>query len=172
MSHFPVFPFICFLFCALALSLSSGCGGPERPAGLPPLFPVSLTVTQEGTPLADATIALRCAENSMTWTIGGRTGDNGVVVLWTHGRFRGAPAGTFKVTISKMINEGESEMLAALDRGDSAAAARIEVNSVSYVQEEYESFETTPVEIEITRRDRMINVDAGPAVRISRPYMR
>jgi len=171
MNHFPVFPVVGVLLCALALPLSSGCGGDQRPDGLPPLFPVSLTVLQEGNPLPDAMIIVRCAEESMTWTIGGRTNDRGVVDLFTHGRFRGAPEGTFKVMVSKIVNEGEEEFLAALERGDPAAAT-MPVNSFSHVEAEFGAFETTPIEIEITRRSRAIEIDAGPVVRINRPYMR
>lgn len=148
-----------------------GCG-PKLPDGFPRLYPVTLKVAQEGTPLADAVIALRASDNSMAWACGGTTDAQGMVVLWTHGKYEGAPAGKFKVMVSKFVNEGEKEMLEAADKGDFATANKIPVNSFTFVKPEYEEFEKTPIEIEITNKSRMIEVDAGPAVKEKRPYMR
>ena len=160
----------CLLFVFVALM--PGCGDSERPAGFPKLYPVSLKVTQEGTPLAKALVSLKMSDGSMVWSTGGVTNEQGIVVLWTHGKFRGAPEGKFKVIITKIINEGEEEMLAAADREDYMAAAKIPVNSYSCVKDEYESFEKTPLEIEITKKSRKIDIDAGTAVKIKREYMR
>ena len=171
MNSFIRFTAVCCAFFVLGFVLP-GCGGDERPPGFPKLYPVSLQVLQEGAPLADAAVSLRISDNSMTWSIGGRTDEQGIAVLWTHGRFRGAPEGAFKVSLEKVVNEGEDEMLEALNREDLAAAARIRVESNSFVKEEYNSFGTTPIEIEITPRSRMIEIDAGPAVKIRREYLR
>jgi hypothetical protein len=177
MNRFVTFPIVCPLFSLLALTLC-GCGGDQRPPGFPKLYPVSIKVIQEGSPLADASVSLRISDASMTWSIGGRTDERGIAILSTHGRFRGAPEGKFKVTVEKIINEGEAEMLAAMSGVDAAderayAAARRghQVNSFSYVNEEYNSFNTTPIEIEINRKSREIEIDAGPAVKIRREYM-
>ena len=171
MNNLTKFQSGCCLLFAFVLLLS-GCGGDARPPGFPKLYPVSLNVAQEGVPLADAAISLRISDNSMTWSIGGRTDEQGVVVLWTHGKFRGAPAGTFKVTVDKVVNEGEKEMLEAADREDVVAVNRIQVNSYSFVKDEYTAVETTPIEIEITQKTKVLGIDAGPAVKIKRPYMR
>ena len=162
---------ICCLFFVFA-AIMSGCGDAERPEGFPKLYPVSLKVTQESTPLAKASVSLKTSDGSMVWSTGGVTDEKGFVVLWTHGKFRGAPEGKFKVLITKIVNEGEEEMLAAANREDYAAAAKIPVNSYSCVKEEYESFEKTPLEIEITKKSRVIDIDAGPTVKIKREYMR
>jgi len=170
MNHSRFFTVYCLLI-TIILSLS-GCGGPAKPAGFPPLYPVSLKVMQEGQPLVDAAVSLRIADNSMTWSIGGRTDEQGIAVLWTHGKFRGAPAGTFKVAVEKVVNEGEKEMLEAADRGDTATAAKIPVNSYAFVKDEYTSIEKTPIEIEITKKSKMIEVDAGSIVKIKRKYLK
>ena len=166
--------FVIFLLSAVCClpSLFLGCGGDVRPPGFPKLYPVSLKVMQEGQPLADAAVSLRIADGSMTWSIGGRTNEQGVAELWTHGKFRGAPEGTFKVAVNKVVNEGEDEMNEAANRGDMAAASRIQVNSYSFVKEEYSSVSTTPIEVEITRQSRVIDVDAGAAVKLRREYLR
>ena len=171
MNCLPKFSPVCSLFFAFVMLLS-GCSGDKRPAGFPKLYPVSLKVMQEGTPLADASVSLRISDDSMTWSIGGRADEQGIVVLWTHGKFRGAPAGKFKVAVEKVFNEGEKEMIEAADRGDIAAANKIQVNSYAFVKDEYTAVKTTPIEIEITKKSKVIDIDAGPAVKIKRPYLR
>lgn len=151
--------------------LLSGCG-PQKPDGFPKLYPISIKVLQEGKPLDNASVSLRLVDESMVWSIGGKTDDKGVAVLWTHGKYQGAPEGKFKVSINKTFNEGEKEMLEAADRNDFAAAAKIPVKSYSFVKTEYNSLETTPVVIDITPKSRMIDVDAGPEVKTELPYMR
>jgi hypothetical protein len=171
MNDLTRFSAVCCLLFSFLLLLS-GCGGSNTPPGFPKLYPVSLKVTQEGQPLANATVNLRISDNSITWSVGGTTDEAGIALLWTHGKFRGAPAGIFKVAVEKVFNEGESEMLQALNRDDKVAAAKIQVNSFSYVKSEYNSVETTPIEIEITKKSKIIDVDAGPIVKIKRDYMR
>jgi len=160
------------VYLLMFIQLLSGCGGDKRPPGFPKLYPVSLKVMQEGQPLSEAAVSLSISDRSMTWSIGGVTDEQGIVVLWTHGKFRGAPAGMFKVAVNKLYNEGEKEMIEAGNREDFATAAKIQVNSFSYVKEEYNSVDTTPIEIEITSKSKMIDIDAGPAVKIKRAYMR
>ena len=171
MNRFNRLTIVCCLPFAFVV-LMSGCGDSERPEGFPKLYPVSLKVTQEGTPLTKASVSLKMSDGSAVWSTGGVTDEKGVVVLWTHGKFRGAPEGTFKVLITKIVNEGEEEMLAAANREDYAAAAKIPVNSYSCVKDEYEFFEKTPLEIEITQKTRGLDIDAGPVVKITREYMR
>ena len=171
MNHLTQHSVVPCLFCAFALFVA-GCGGSERPPGFPKLYPVSLKVAQEGQPLGGASVSLKISDNSMTWSIGGKTDEQGLAILWTHGKFRGAPIGTFKVAVEKIFNEGEAEMLEAANREDFAAANKIQVNSFSFVKDEYSSVSTTPIEIEITKNSKEIEIDAGPAVKIKREYMR
>ena len=111
------------------LLLAAGCTQ-QRPDGLPKLYPVSLRVVQEGKPLDGASLVLRTADaDALPWTIGGKTDDSGTLVLWTHGKYKGVPAGKFKVVVSKIVNEGEEEYLDALDRGDLASAKKIGIKS-------------------------------------------
>ena len=75
--------------------VASGCG-PKTPDGMPPLQPTTLTVTQEGSPVADATITLKSIDGSNNFTSGGTTGANGVATLVTHGQYKGVPVGKYK----------------------------------------------------------------------------
>lgn len=164
--YFSTFLILYVLFCL------AGCSGEPRPAGFPKLYPVTLKVSQEGTPLEGAFVQLQSNDPAMTWTTSGTTDANGAAVLWTYGKYKGAPAGTFKVTVMKDINEGEKEYTDALDRQDVAAAAKVKVRSFSYVEELYTSFSKTPIEIEITKSTRSLDIDAGKAVKIEKEYMK
>jgi hypothetical protein len=148
-----------------------GCSE-TKPDGFPKIYPVELLVTQEGQPLIDADISLFPVDDSMTWSVGGRSDQNGRVVLRTHGRYVGAPLGKFKVVLFKEIDEGKQEYLDALNRHDSAAAAKINVKIFSCVKPEYQSQATTPIEIDITKNSKVIDVDAGSAVKLQQEFLR
>lgn len=91
-----------FLVLTLFLCILSGCSRQERPDGLPTLYPCTITVTQGGQPLEGALVRLVPESGSSGWTIGGKTKENGTAKIITHTDFAGAPAGVFKVLISKV----------------------------------------------------------------------
>lgn len=78
-----------------------GCSGKKKPDNMPELYNVKVKATQGGAPLADASLNLISADGSTSYAVGGKTDSNGVASLTTHGDFKGAPAGTFKVGVVK-----------------------------------------------------------------------
>jgi hypothetical protein len=160
-----------FLLCLIAsLVLLSGCG-PNLPDGMPRLYPVVITVTQEGQPLANCSVSLRYTDPSLgTWAIGGRTDAQGNAQLFTNG-FPGAPEGTFKVVLVKHENIGLDARAEAEGRNDFAAARAIQVRLWSAIELRYNDPATTPLEVEITPSTRTLSVDAGPAVQIDLPLV-
>ena len=87
---------------ALAVFVTTGCGGQRLPDGMPRLYPVSVTVTQEGTPLANATVSLFPEDAALQqWAPMGTTDAAGTAELFVNGLYKGAPLGTFKVAVSK-----------------------------------------------------------------------
>ncbi|MDR1958459.1 MAG: DUF4198 domain-containing protein [Planctomycetaceae bacterium] len=69
------------LFCA-------GCGE-KTPEGMPALIKnASVTVIQDGKPLADAKVVLVPTNGSSRWTVGGQTDASGIAKLVTHGQYR------------------------------------------------------------------------------------
>jgi len=152
--------------CGAALMLAPlfvvlGCAEP-LPEGLPELHPVTLEFTQAGAPLAGASVQLVPVDTSNTWVSGGGTDSSGKVSVQTHGKYDGAPAGKYKVCVTKMETEGEA---GGLDPANPNAAASTQ-KVFTLVDPQYTVQNTTPLEIEITGSgDSFEPFDLGEAVR-------
>jgi len=87
------------LFC---VALIVGCG-PKRPEGMPKLVSCVLTFQYEdGEPVGEAMVTLVPEDASLQqWSISGSTNASGVVTIYTHADFAGAPAGKYKVVVRK-----------------------------------------------------------------------
>ena len=158
-----------FSLLAIALLGTAGCSKNQRPDGLPPTYPLTITVLQEGKPLEGATVSLVSSE--MTWVIGGVTDAEGKATMVTHGKFDGAPEGTFSVRVQKTIYEGREEYDAAMTSGDTAAAQRVDVKMFQLVEDVYTS-KDTPIKVEVKRDTKTLEVDAGPAVRLQKEFLK
>ncbi|MGL6196983.1 MAG: carboxypeptidase regulatory-like domain-containing protein [Thermoguttaceae bacterium] len=163
------YSYLCLLlvFCSVLI----GCGDP-KPPGFPKLFPVTIHVVQEGKPLENATVTLINLDDTMKWAVGGVTNSDGNAVLSTHGKFKGAPLGKFKVLVFKQVSEGEEEYNDAMNRNDYMEAQKIDVNVYAYVEDIYNLPTTTPIEIEVVKGSKLIEVDAGPAVEIRKEFLK
>ena len=101
---------IVLLSFMFVLAFQPGCGkDPNRPDDLPKLYPVSITVTQEGKPLEGATVTLHAKAETKYGTCLASTDASGVAVIRTYG-FKGVPLGQYSVTIEKRIVEGAKEI--------------------------------------------------------------
>ncbi|MDR1480015.1 MAG: carboxypeptidase-like regulatory domain-containing protein [Planctomycetaceae bacterium] len=137
-----------FLFVSVLLFVI-GCGDSPRPKDLPPLFLCTITVTQDGKPLSDAVVKLVTQENNTAkYTPVAMTGSDGKVIVSTYG-FSGAPAGKYKVVVSKNIEDdivyktnadGEQEI--------------VTYKTYRTVEKIFSNTETTPLEIEITPKNK------------------
>jgi len=139
---------------------------------MPRLYPASIEVTQEGIPLAEATVALIPVDPGLDrWGPAGITNASGVVVLQTNGLYTGAPLGTYKVVVSKTSIElhpnpelENAEMGSAdYEKYRQLDSARMEVN---YVEPQYSSMENTPLTIEVVAGQKAYSVDAGKQVQV------
>ncbi|MFG0263424.1 MAG: carboxypeptidase regulatory-like domain-containing protein [Novipirellula sp. JB048] len=151
---------------AAVLLTAVGCTSEEKPAGMPELQPVTLTIQQDGAPLPAASVQLiGTGSEASQWVSGGSTDDNGQVVVMTHGRYKGAPVGTYKVTVSKTLVEGST--MPSDDPGASSSA-----KSYHVVQAQYRDASSTPIEIEITSGGNTNEViDVGAAVKDPVPML-
>lgn len=137
-----------------------GCGRTPTPDDLPPLHPVTLTITQNGAPLAGANVLLFAVSGEDKWAPGGVTDSAGIVLPKSQGRYAGAPVGKYKVCVSKSEIE-------KLSPGDSDAGKR--AKAFKLVEDQYGNPETTPLEFEVVAGKNTATLDAGKAVRIALP---
>ena len=155
--------------CLLSFGFVWGCG-PKLPDGMPKLYPVTLKVTQEGTPLEGATVVL--AGGADVWTATGITDAQGLTILHTEGRYPGVPEGTFKVSVTKTISEGERPPSRPMP-GDEEALKRYreyQQSGKSFRQFhttplEYRSTETSPISAEIKKGVKNVAVNVESTVK-------
>ena len=146
-----------------ALLLQAGCGGNDgRPADMPRLNPVRITIIQDGKPLggADVTLTIKTPMNYGTAT--GLTDASGVAVLRTHG-FDGVPAGQYTVTVVKRVVEGATQTTNPIDGSTYETGGSI----YQTVDSQYTDTQTSTLSIEvIERRGATESFDVGTAVRV------
>jgi 5-hydroxyisourate hydrolase-like protein (transthyretin family) len=117
---------------------------------LPPLVPVRITITQDGTPLADAAVTLINNDTSLSrWVVGGRTDASGVCNVCTQGKYSGAPHGSFKV----LVRKEESEIV------------NDEQNFYDVVEEKYKTVLTTDLTLEVPNSGATQTFDVGKAIK-------
>jgi len=158
-----------FVALLLVVCVLSGCQE-KRPAGMPVLYPCEVTITQGGAPLGDADVNLMPEVGSSQWVISGHTDANGVTKIMTHGKYSGAPAGPFKVLVSKTLPvpskypepgpNGTSEewtQWSDLTRSEYRPPVR-------YVKPEYADVSQTPHSITISKGKNSATFDVGEAI--------
>ena len=92
--------FIAFLVAGF-LPCFLGCAKENRPDGMPELFPVTITILQDGAPLEGARVGTFPTDTALArWGGGGITDASGRVTMYSYGS-RGLIAGEHKVTVNK-----------------------------------------------------------------------
>lgn len=156
----------CLFLSLLLLAVFFGCKQEQRPEGLPDLYPFSVRIVQDGTPLPDANVTLITDDSKlMRWPCGGNTDANGVAKLNTYG-FDGAPAGKFRVTVSKSESTGgpqNSEEAVKLMQEGSA----VETQVFDLVDPIYKNQDQTPLTVEVSADPKggTAEFDVGAATR-------
>jgi len=161
----------------LATVLMTGCGE-KLPPGMPKLYPVIVTVTQEGTPLAGAIVQLIPEDPAhAAWGPGGMTDASGVAVLRTNGPYKGAPLGKYKVVVTKSEIESPPSPpprgpgVTREDVGRYQALLN-RLKAYNYVETQYGSATDTPLEVEITAKVKNYTFDAGKPIKVAIPRAR
>lgn len=127
----------------------AGCGGPARPGDLPTLHPCSITVSQDGVPLVNATVKLYSTDPDFKWAVIGQSDVRGKATLSTHAQFPGAPQGEYKVVVLKAeeVYKGNS------------------VDIFTLIDKQYTDPETTPLSITIGKGNNTQQFDLGRSLR-------
>ncbi|MDR3108076.1 MAG: carboxypeptidase-like regulatory domain-containing protein [Planctomycetaceae bacterium] len=153
--------FSSLIICSLFIVLS-GCGGSNsRPKDLPALTPVNLTITQDGQPLAEATIRFVSVDGGK-WNPVAFTDAAGHVEMKTYS-FIGVPAGKYKVLIEKEVKED------VVEEKNAVTGVMEEKSYTLYrvVDEKYADAKTTPHEIEVSGKGKKVEqtFDVGKAIK-------
>lgn len=94
------------VFVALfTLTIPVACSGPKKPNDLPKLYPCTVSINMNGTPLEGALVSL--VPEAGKWSASGTTGAAGSVELFTR-NFPGVPEGSYRVTVQKIQATGSS----------------------------------------------------------------
>ena len=170
-----------FVWTGLCVAvLCVGCG-PQLPSDLPKLYPTVVTVIQDGEPLSGATVTLINADPSGGWACVARTDTAGKATIMTNGMYKGAPEGTYKVTVSKQeVEQGDNPFADAPDPAVDqtayqewvmknedriAAAQRRQPVTYDLVDPKFSSPTQTTLELTITPGKNQHSLDVGKSNR-------
>jgi hypothetical protein len=137
------------LLSGLCLAVVVGCS--QKPADMPKLYNVTITVMMDGKPLEGALVSC-VPENdgdNGTWFAGGTTNGNGQVHPKTKGRYNGIPLGNFKVIVMKTVPA----------EGSTPEKARF----VRLVHPKFGDLATTPLTCTIEKTTRSVEFHVEPA---------
>ena len=151
----------------LVVTLLSGCGGPTRPADLPPLHSCILTMTQDGKPMGEATVSLESTDPAFKWTVFAQLDASGTGKVFTQGLFPGAPEGEYKVVVTKeevVSEQTGTTVVRQGEFGEETITPTIET-VFTLVEKEYTDAATTPLSITIGKKGNNQTLDCGKPVR-------
>ncbi|MDR1384520.1 MAG: carboxypeptidase-like regulatory domain-containing protein [Planctomycetaceae bacterium] len=161
-------PFILFFL----LFAFFGCGD-KLPPGMPKLYETVLTITQDGSPLANANVLVISEDYAVVpYSAGGQTDKSGKVRLLTEGRYKGLPAGKYIIAVSKI--EGPDVTLPTKVNTDEEIAEynkltdEIAKNSFMVVSEDFSDPAKSPLRLEVQRKTTA-TFDVSPKVKLKPP---
>ena len=154
--------------CAILAASAIGCG-PKTPDGMPDLQPTTITVIQDGAPLPEAVLNLQSVDTTSKWTCGGVTDEKGVATIVTHGQYKGAPIGKYKVSVSKVIGDGTPPPPTPIDAESARIYQEYIDSGATYeefdvVDKTFAIVETTTLEVEVVKGKNELSVDVGSAI--------
>lgn len=152
-------------FLLLALLSFSGCSNEQKPADLPTLHPVELTVIQDGKPLEGATVLLMPTGTSTRFSSSAVTDKSGVAAIKTDAKYPGAPEGKYKVCISKVVAPSAAHVDNSLSYEEQQSKiAESAKQTKSVVDSKFLKFGTTTFSIDVTSTGVKETLDVGAAV--------
>lgn len=148
------------IFAIVLLCLFIGCNEQKLPSDMPELIQCTVTVIQDGKPLPDATVVFQNTDVLTRFVVGGRTDAKGVAVIRTDARYDGAPAGNYKIGVSKI--EVSKIPLPARDAPDYAAKMKeIENDTFQCVDKKFVSPSDSGLTISVASPKAEAQLDVG-----------
>jgi len=136
-----------FNILTIALALSAGFAacfgcGQKLPPGMPPLNPCTITVNMEGKPVEKVMVRLVSADQ-LHWGCSGITDSSGKASLVTDGKYKGVPAGKYKVLLTRIDTE-QREYKGFIEESKLPPKKQTVIIDLKYEDED-----ETPYEVEI-----------------------
>ena len=127
---------------------------------------VTLTLTQDGTPLVGAVVSLA---GDSEFSVGGVTDAKGNVVVYTHGKHKGAPLGKYKVRVAKTESDPGPPSPKSFTGPEFEAWQKEYGNlpppkTYTLVEKQYTQAETTPLGLDVTGPTAQ-TLDVGKAIK-------
>ncbi|MDO5552773.1 MAG: carboxypeptidase regulatory-like domain-containing protein [Planctomycetia bacterium] len=136
MPIFAIVPVIAAILC-------TACSE-KLPDGMPKLYPVSVKITQDGAPLADASVSLVPNDPNLSrWPVAANTDASGTAKLYTYG-YPGCPEGSFKVTVTKTEATG-----GGTDGNPAISQSKTPTRIYWLVEKSFRTADTTPLSLEV-----------------------
>ena len=147
-----------WFFCPLLVMVflvASGCSGGYK--GGERLYPVTITVTKNGSPFEDATVVLVREGGTKIINAGGITDQNGIAKIKVDAQWDGVPEGKYKVAVGKSssvegdLSTEEYKKLGLLEKEAYDQKMAKKLSSVKLlVPEVIARTATTPLTIDVT----------------------
>ena len=137
------------LLGALTLILASGCGK-GVPKDYPALYPCTITIMQDGSPLSGASVLFKPTQYD-SMSASGITDEKGVAVMMVQATYEGVPAGNYKVMVVKQTRERNPAVSDEQIQGQNVS---MELRDKAYivthfVDPKYGDSTKTPLEIQV-----------------------
>ena len=144
--------FFCLTILLCLVTLVGCTPKAKKPPGMPDLYPLSIKVAyDDGTPVVDAMV--RLVDTSHSWVVGGTTDNQGNAIIRTQGEFPGAPAGNYKVVVSKVeLVYGQGDPPPITDR-------------FNLIEAKYTAIPTTDLTLEVKPDTKSAELSVGKPVR-------
>lgn len=164
-----------FLFILFSMILITGCGE-KRPKGMPPLVPVQVHIAyDDGSPVSNALLSFKPESGPRNWSVAATTDAEGNAEVRTHGRYKGMPAGNWKIVVQKDLHEGiafpgtpdpnDPEGVKAYDEWKKSPNKQ---KVFSLVEEKYRNTSSTPLQIKVEGK-ASFDFKAGKPCKIKLP---
>ena len=157
------------LWCLLVIVAAFGVSCTRAPEGMPKMYSCTITVTKDSAPVEGAMVLLSPESPGADLISSGVTDASGnakIVSLYKNHQAKGAPEGSYKVTITKLpqvdVKETPDE-IAEMSRAEQIALTnRIREQQASLpkiVPDALTQVDTTPLHVEVTPDGGRLEVD-------------
>ncbi|MDR2825107.1 MAG: hypothetical protein LBB41_07920 [Prevotellaceae bacterium] len=142
---------------------------------MPKLYPLTFTVIQDDKPLEKAVVELISKDAQSKWNGTGICNASGKAEIYTQGKYKGVPAGSYNIIVIKHFTEPSKYEgqpipdpktdLTAYENWMRALDSEA-LTSYNLVELKYGSVDTTPFSIEVGKGEKPQLLDVGKAVRL------